>query len=236
MGSIYLIRHGQASFGADNYDVLSERGVRQAQVLGAHWRELGLRLDRCYSGSLSRQQSTGKAALEQLHAAGLPAPELQIDPAFNEFHSDDVIKAYMPDLLAYEPEAPYILANAAQNRAEFQRLFAFVINRWSSGQHPKQGLQSWAEFVQQVEDGIRRILASADNKERIAIFTSGGTISAAMQLVMGLKPASAFELNWQIVNTSQSLLKFRGNDLAVASFNSHVHLELLKNPELITFR
>ena len=46
----------------------------------------------------------------------------------------------------------------------------------------------------------------------------------------------AFELNWQIVNTSLSRLKFRGREVALASFNSQVHLELLKAPELITFR
>jgi hypothetical protein len=46
----------------------------------------------------------------------------------------------------------------------------------------------------------------------------------------------AFELNWQIVNTSLNHLKFRGREVALASFNSHVHLQLLKAPELITFR
>ncbi|NWD90503.1 phosphoglycerate mutase family protein, partial [Pseudomonas sp. K5002] len=50
MGSIYLIRHGQASFGADDYDVLSPIGVQQAQVLGRHLAELGLGFDRCLSG------------------------------------------------------------------------------------------------------------------------------------------------------------------------------------------
>ena len=47
---------------------------------------------------------------------------------------------------------------------------------------------------------------------------------------------SAFGLNWQIVNTSLNRLKFRGNEVTLASFNSHVHLELLKAPELITYR
>ncbi|MCH1491392.1 MAG: histidine phosphatase family protein, partial [Luminiphilus sp.] len=32
MASIYLIRHGQASFGSDNYDQLSPVGQRQADV------------------------------------------------------------------------------------------------------------------------------------------------------------------------------------------------------------
>jgi len=33
MPVVYLIRHGQASFGAQDYDVLSATGHRQAEVL-----------------------------------------------------------------------------------------------------------------------------------------------------------------------------------------------------------
>lgn len=236
MGSIYLIRHGQASFGADNYDVLSERGVRQAEVLGSYLADLGVQFDRCVSGNLQRQQDTGRAALSRMQAAGLPTPTLEIDPAFNEFSSDEVLRAYMADLIEYEPGARHVLENAANHRAEFQRLFAFVINRWASGEHPKPGLQSWQAFVDNVAGGLQRILDGADKKDRIAVFTSGGTITAALQLMVGMPPIKAFELNWQIVNTSLSLAKFRGNELSLASFNSQTHLELLKTPELVTYR
>ena len=68
------------------------------------------------------------------------------------------------------------------------------------------------------------------------VFTSGGTITALLHLITGVTAEKAFELNWQIVNTSLSRLKFRGSDVALASYNSHTHLELLKAPELITFR
>ncbi|WP_375739481.1 histidine phosphatase family protein [Pseudomonas boanensis] len=236
MGSIYLIRHGQASFGADNYDVLSALGIRQAEILGAHLAQLGLRLDRCYSGGLFRQRHTADAALAQFRAAGLNVPSVEIDPAFNEFDADAVIRALLPELLPDEPEALNILHNAAQHRAEFQRLFSKLILRWVSGEHDKPGLQSWQDFVSQVQDGLERILTQAQSKQNIAVFTSGGTITALLRLITGIPPESAFELNWQIVNTSLSRLKFRGKEVSLASFNSHVHLELLKAPELITYR
>ena len=101
MGSIYLIRHGQASFGADDYDVLSPVGVRQAEVLGKHLEQLGISLDRCISGSLRRQQHTANAALQHMSKA----PALDIDEAFNEFDADAVIRTLLPDLLPEEPEA-----------------------------------------------------------------------------------------------------------------------------------
>nr|WP_298140384.1 histidine phosphatase family protein [uncultured Pseudomonas sp.] len=236
MGNIYLIRHGQASFGADDYDVLSPTGIRQAEILGAHLAQLGVRLDRCLSGDLRRQQHTASAALSQFGAADLPQPELEVDPAFNEFDADAVIRTLLPELLPDEPQALHILRNAPQNRAEFQRLFALLIGRWISGAHDSAQLQSWPDFVAQVRAGLERLLDRAEGKQNIAVFTSGGTITALLHLITGVPPASAFELNWQIVNTSLSCLKFRGKQVSLASFNSHVHLQLLKAPELITYR
>ena len=236
MGSIYLIRHGQASFGADNYDVLSKMGTMQAQILGRYFAEHGIRFDRVLSGTLSRQQDTARGVLGELVKAGTPVPTLSLDAGFNEYLSDAVIHAYMPDLLEYEPNAHAILQDAANQRSEFQRLFAFVINRWAKGDHPKEGLQSWQGFTEQVHSALKRALAGADGKERIAIFTSGGTITAALQNVLQLSPLQAFELNWQIVNTSVTVLKFRSQQLALASFNSAAHLEQQKDPSLITYR
>ncbi len=236
MGSIYLIRHGQASFGADDYDVLSPIGIRQAEVLGAHLSQLGIRIDRSLSGNLRRQQHTANSALSQLKSAGMQVPSLEVDAAFNEFDADAVIRALLPDLLPEEPEALHILRNAAQNRAEFQRLFARLIGRWISGEHDKPDLQSWKAFVEQVQGGLTRLLEQAERQQNIAVFTSGGTITALLHLITGVPADKAFELNWQIVNTSLSCLKFRGREVSLASFNSQVHLQLLKAPELITYR
>ncbi len=93
MGNLYLIRHGQASFGADDYDVLSPVGVRQSHALGEHLAQLGVRLDRCVAGDLRRQQDTARLALQALHASGCPVPAVETDAAFNEFDADGVIRA-----------------------------------------------------------------------------------------------------------------------------------------------
>ncbi|MHC6226123.1 histidine phosphatase family protein [Pseudomonas sp. X10] len=236
MGSIYLIRHGQASFGADDYDVLSPVGVRQSQALGEHLAQLGLRLDRCLAGSLRRQQDTARLALESLQAAGCPNPALETDPAFNEFDADGVIRALLPGLLPEEPEALHILRNGAQNRSEFQRLFALMVQRWHDGEHADDGLESWQSFISRVDAGLQRILQQAESGHNIAIFTSGGTIAALLHLVTRITPSQAFALNWQIINTSLSQLKFRGRDVALAFFNSQAHVQLLRTPELVTYR
>ncbi|TBU84806.1 histidine phosphatase family protein [Phytopseudomonas dryadis] len=232
MGSIYLIRHGQASFGADDYDVLSPIGIRQAEVLGAYLAETGLQLDHAISGDLLRQKHTASIALQQLPEA----PALAIDAAFNEFDAEAVIRTLLPALLPHEPDALHIMRNAAHNRAEFQRLFARLLDTWIGGDYNEPALQSWQAFLEQVRGGLERLLAAAHDGQRIAVFTSGGTITALLHLLTDIPVSSAFQLNWQIVNTSLSCLKFRGEQVTLASFNSHAHLQLLKTPSLITYR
>lgn len=236
MGSIYLIRHAQASFGAQDYDVLSPLGYRQAEALGDYLAQLGIRFDRCISGELHRQQDTARTTLSRLAHSDGSQRSLEIDAAFNEFQADAVIRAHLPELLEVEPNALHILRNAASHRAEFQRLFTFVVHRWISGEHEKEELESWSSFLERVAGGLERLLEQAEKSDKIAVFTSGGTITALLQRIIGVPAVKAFELNWQIVNTSLSQLKFRGREVALASFNSHAHLQLLKNPELVTHR
>nr|WP_238346389.1 histidine phosphatase family protein [Pseudomonas taiwanensis] len=231
-----MIRHGQASFGADDYDVLSPVGVRQSQALGEHLAQLGVRLDRCIAGSLRRQQDTARLALEALQGHGSQVPAVETDDAFNEFNADGVIRALLPSLMAVEPEALHVLRNPTQNRSEFQRLFALMVQRWHDGDHEYDGLETWQAFTARVNGGLQRVLEGAGSGDNIAVFTSGGTIAALLHLVTRITPSQAFALNWQIINTSLSLLKFRGNDVSLASFNSQAHVQLLRAPELVTYR
>jgi broad specificity phosphatase PhoE len=236
VGSIYLIRHGQASFGADNYDVLSPIGIRQAQVLGDHLVRLGSGFDRCVSGDLRRQQHTAELTLEPLRAAGISAAPLEVDSAFDEFDASATIRYLLPAMMKDEPGALETMRNAGENRSEFQRLFALIVARWLSGEYDVPGLQSWAAFVAQVQAGLARLLERASPGERIAVFTSGGTITALLHLITHMPALQAFELNWHIVNTSLSQLKFRGTKVSLAAFNDHSHLQLMNSPQLITYR
>ena len=236
MGSIYLIRHGQASFGADDYDRLSPLGVHQAEIAGRHLADLGLRIDRCVAGGLSRQQDTARHALAQLSAAGLPAPTLETDVSFNEFDAFAILDALLPGLLPDEPEALTAMTNAAHNPAEFQRIFELIIDRWLSGTCDTPGLETWLGFVERVQAGLDRILDLAKGQQNIVVFTSAGTITALVHRLTRIPATDAFRLAWQIVNTSFSQLKYHGREVTLASFNSHVHLQLLKTPSLITYR
>ena len=52
MSELYLVRHGQASFGADNYDKLSPLGHKQSYVLGQYFKNKKIAFDRIITGDL----------------------------------------------------------------------------------------------------------------------------------------------------------------------------------------
>src|SRR4051812_3324882 len=58
MGTLYLVRHGQASFGAADYDQLSDLGHKQSLRLGQYFAQKGIRFDGLIAGTLRRHKQT----------------------------------------------------------------------------------------------------------------------------------------------------------------------------------
>ena len=98
MTTIYLIRHGQASVGTDNYDVLSKTGEAQANVLGQHLVSARIEFDAVYSGTLKRQIDTATIATGE---SGVP---VQIRPEFNEYQHKQIFDKYLPALSQSDAE------------------------------------------------------------------------------------------------------------------------------------
>src|ERR1700741_4890418 len=95
MSFISLIGHGQASFGTDNYDQLSAVGREQSAILGKYFAALGEPIDRIYTGTLERQRETA-----QILAAALSpnAPPLAVEPAFDEYASESILRTFAASL------------------------------------------------------------------------------------------------------------------------------------------
>ena len=89
MGTLYLVRHGQASFGAADYDQLSPLGARQCAALGYYLQERGRHFEAVYIGTLRRHAQSLAALSEQL--PGLAAA--QSLPALNEYHAEALVHA-----------------------------------------------------------------------------------------------------------------------------------------------
>jgi len=236
MSEIYLIRHGQASFGGENYDRLSPLGVRQAKAVGRHLAGLGRSFDALYSGRLERQEKTAMALVEYYAGHGLAVPDLVFSDAFNEYDSTAVWESQIRQLIEEEPAIAGVLNDVYSDRKAFQRIFSKVMYRWVSGESDRPGIQRWKDYRRQVQQGLREIMRRHGSKKRLAVFTSGGPICIAVQTALDLSDRKAIELNWQIMNASVTRLLYNSQGLALSVFNDVTHLEMAGGKGLISYR
>jgi broad specificity phosphatase PhoE len=236
MSEIYLIRHGQASFGAKNYDRLSDKGVVQASVLGMHMAALNLKFDVVCSGEMDRQQKTALGMIEAYRENGLFVPELEIDKTFNEYDAIAVWEAQVAQLLKEDPKFLAPIEKDPKNNAAFQKVFSKVVRRWVSGKFDAKGDVVWKDFKQRVEGGLNALMEREGPSKRIAVFSSGGPISAAVQVAMELSDLKTIALSWQVINASITRLKYNKGQVSLAGFNDITHLELTGDKTLLTYR
>lgn len=233
MTRLYIIRHGQASFGAENYDKLSPIGERQASITGRFLQALGLEFDHAIAGDLSRQQVTAGNAL----AAWTNPPALETRPEFNEYHADKLFRAYLQQVLDERPELAERKAQMYQDSRLFQRIFERVTHKWlADAEHSAEPFEGWADFRGRVANGLHRIRKEYDRHSRIALFTSGGPISVCVGECLGLAPESIVQLNWVVYNCSVTELRSSRDGWRLMGYNNISHLHLEKEAELITLR
>ena len=243
MGQIYLVRHGQASFGSQNYDQLSELGVAQAVQLGQWWSARNLEVSRVVTGKLLRHQQTAKAciaAVQNVAADELNTDAWQEDAGFNEYNHHEVLARHVPAF--DDPSAVKRFLMTPNAKQAFQTIFHEAIARWMTGLYDAEYTESWAEFRQRCIAALERQLTYPDPAKNIVIFTSGGTISALCQHVLGFPDPRFAELNWSLVNSGvtrfhvqPALVQGQSPRLALAYLNNFSHLELSNNPGHITY-
>jgi len=236
-----MVRHGQASFGQTNYDKLSEMGERQSSVLGKYWADHGVKLDAVYSGTLARQTKTCELAKAEYERAGLDFPDMVEMPAFNEYDTAGILSGSVPEIMASHPEIMKLMKELAPdgeidlkgNKKTFQRMFGQVMDLWVEGKIDVDGLESWQDFYRRVTDGLKDIMEKAGSGKNIAVFTSGGPISAAMQMALSTPDKVSMSLGWVIMNTSVSEFMFSGPRFTLSGFNCRCHLT---DDSLLTYR
>jgi broad specificity phosphatase PhoE len=232
-----MIRHGQASFGSENYDRLSPLGVVQAGIVAKHLLKIGLRFDAIYSGFMDRQQKTAAALVNlcrEQHV--LPLSELIKTKVFNEYDSTTVFEDQIRMMVKEDPSLSNDVKKMLSDKRVFQRLFQKAMTRWASGNHDSPGSPKWQAFRNRVQQGIRRVMKDQGAKKTIAIFTSGGPISVTVQMALGLSDDKAIEISWQIMNASIARFKYNSEGIALAGFNDITHLTLEGDDNLLTYR
>ncbi len=232
MGEIWLIRHGQASFGASNYDKLSKTGIRQSGILGSFFSRIDLDFDQVYSGRMERQIDTAKIVMSHANGGGDVQPLLMEE--FDEYDHMGIIKSQIPFLKEEDPSIVNDLQDITKQRKQFRRFFDAIMKRWVSGAHDAPGIETFVEYGRRIEQGIETVAETNGSGGRIAVFTSGGVISLVMRMALGLSNWEAMLLGWRVLNTSVSVFKHARGRLNLVSFNSTAHLDLETDAELRT--
>ncbi len=226
MAELYLIRHGQASFGKENYDALSELGAAQAQKLGQALAKL-VKPTQLMCGSLNRQQQTMDHMLAGYETAcdvklGLP---VQVNPDFNEFDHENVLEVFNPEFKNREFMTKHILSQKEPEKV-FHKLYRKAVMQWL-GDHSTEYSETFESFNQRVNYAVDGIIKNANRQECIVVVSSAGAISMCLQQVLDISPIKAFELNEMMANTAITRLVFNEvGDLNLSYFNNFQHLSL----------
>ena len=236
MSEIYLFRHGQASFGEDNYDRLSPTGVKQSEILARHLAKTDKLFDAIYFGEMERQQKTAQELVDYYRKSKLLVPRPNVSDKFNEYDSFSVWQALLPEILHEDPALANDVEKLYGEQKTFQRIFAKVMNLWISGGYQASGIPCWNDFKQRVRKGLEELIANHGARKRLAVFTSGGPISVAVQTALGLSDSKTLEISWQLMNASITRIKYSVRGMMLAVFNDVTHLELERDESLLTYR
>jgi broad specificity phosphatase PhoE len=236
MATLFIVRHGQASFLAENYDLLSSIGEAQSRLLGQYWSMRNLHFDRVCAGPRVRHRDTLKFVRATYETAGLDFPDVQTVPEFDEYPAEAVMKFGLPVLLEVDARvrdlhAAFLhSAQPTEQRATFQRLFESVIAKWAYGGLHLEGIETWQEFCSRVNAGLNRFLSAGGSA---AIFTSGGPTAVALQRALDLSPQRTLETSWMVRNSSWSEFLYSATRFTLSSFNVHGHIT---EPAHLTYR
>ena len=221
MGTLYLVRHGQASFGADDYDVLSAMGHQQSARLGEYFKFKGIAFDAALTGTLKRQIQTYSGICQGMGCE----PVATQWPGLNEYDSHAVIATIHPHKLE-KPTSPEMY------RAHF-RLLKDGLAQWMAGVVSPKGMPSYIDFALGVTSALDHVRKNCDGN--VLLVSSGGPIATAVGHVLGTSPETTIELNLRIRNCSVTEFAFTPKRHMLVTYNTLPHLDAPEHASWITY-
>ncbi|MGN6153170.1 MAG: histidine phosphatase family protein [Lysobacteraceae bacterium] len=216
--SLLLVRHGQASFGTDDYDRLSDRGRDQCSRLGEWLVRGGHRFRTVVVGGMRRHHQTAEAIADAFRAHGTPLPEPVVDEGFAEFDHHAVFQAY----LDRDPHDPVAVASRSGDPRDVGAMLRAALLAWARDELPGVP-ESWDVFGRRVQAAGERLEALAGDDEAL-VLTSGGVISRLAQQALDVPIERAVELNLSLRNSALSEFHPHGGRLRMGSWNALPHL------------
>jgi len=213
MAELYLVRHGQASLGAEDYDCLSDKGEQQCAWLGEHFARNGLRFDRVMTGTLRRHVQSLDAIRRALPGARI---EPEVHPELDEYDFHALFRAL-------GDEHRGLVEATKGSPREFFKALRQVLHLWAEGALDARAPETWNAF--QLRIAKVRAAIQQGGAQRVLVVTSGGVIGALTQQVLDAPPATAIALNLQIRNSSVTQCFFNREAFHLSSFNTVSHLD-----------
>ncbi|MCK1798938.1 histidine phosphatase family protein [Streptomyces sp. XM4193] len=244
MPVIHLVRHGQASFGAQDYDALSDTGRVQAAVVG---RELARRAPRdplLVCGTLRRQRETA----ELLARAGNFGSALRTDARWNEYDHLRLLDRH-GSAAVESPGSSATTGGAARERAhsaapsssrEVQQLLDAALLRWIEADAPAADEDGWQRFSQGAGEALADLTAAlvtapadavADPDAHRApaardaiVVTSGGVLAALCGRLLSLPAPAVVAVNRVMLNAAVTTVLIGRSGATLLALNDHAHL------------
>lgn len=198
------MRHGQASWGSDDYDQLSELGYRQGAALGSSWEAGGFRPTWSVCGSMKRHAQTAVAAID-----AIDGDLFDIDAGWNEY--DHLGLADATDAASRPTDAK-----------AFQAILDARLADWVSG--GIAGPEPFDAFRSRVLDALDAATEQAGSGQSVAVFTSGGPIGlVASHLLVG-DDSLFIAMNRVVINASVTTVIVGRGGRRLLAFNEHTHV------------
>lgn len=208
MAELILVRHAQASFGAADYDKLSDLGWRQSRWLGEYFAERGARFDHVVRGSLRRHAET-LAGLGEGMGRTLQAEE---DARLDEYDSHALLHAHTGGK-----------GLQGADRREHFRVLREAMYAWTDGTLAGTAHEPFAAFRARVLAALAAVRAGKG--ERVLVISSGGPISTILAEVLKMPARGVVDLNLQTRNTGITELRAGARAIQCVSFNNIPHLD-----------
>lgn len=223
MSEIFMVRHGQASLGAANYDKLSPLGQQQSCLLGDYFRACGHTFDHIYRGDMVRHAETAQGIADGLHTE---FKRIEVMPELNEFDFKALIQAFV------KQHPNKALPDNASVR-QYYHLLKQAMHEWSRQRLEGELPETWEQFHSRVARAYSHIQKHC--KGKVLVVSSGGANSMLLAQVLKSPAETVVELNLQTRNTGVSHFFFNETAMRLTSFNTTPHLDSPERRELITF-
>jgi len=227
---LHLIRHGQASFGADDYDNLSPKGIEQSVALGKALSQKESKFDYVIVGPHRRHIQTFEGIKKGYKFADLPDPF--IDERFAENQLMEIAQHFIPQILNSNKTTNEIFHEIPKEERhdKFLKLFHIVAKKWMNEELDlsEHNFEGFSVFRARIANTLKTIQDKMTDKPDIMVVTSGGAISGFYAEATNCSQEEIMKLNFGLKNVSISEFVVTTERFTLKAFNSSLIVQELE--------